>query len=502
MDGDPTVALESAPDGKPAPAADAGDGRYAAIFTAAPFDLVVVAVKPDGKFVYEELNPTHTRNTGITAEMLIGRTPEEVFGPIAGAFAVSRFRECLDTGRKVEYEVSTRMPAGEVVRRSILVPLRDAEGRIAKILLSSIDLTATRQIEAQLRRAQRLEAIGQLTGGVAHDFNNLLTAILGNLELLQRQPLDERGRARLAAAQQAARRGGQLTHQLLAYARRQPLPVRPVDVGMLLRGMLDLLHRSLGGMIEIELDVADDVWPASSDAAQLELAVLNLAINARDAMKQGGKITITASNAPREAQDKPTDLIAGEYVAVSVIDNGDGMTPAVIERAFDPFFTTKEIGKGTGLGLAQVDGLARQSGGAVQLTSTVGEGTTVTILLPRATQAAESTAAVVPTPDRTGVGSAAVLVVDDDEAGTEASRRSSWRKPDIRCSKRRAARLRWKSWTAMAPHSPSSISQCRECPGRSLSNMRFSATRHSGSHTSPAITTPCGPPWATHARQS
>ncbi len=388
--------------------------RYAAVFAAAPFDLIVVAVHPDGRFVYEDVNPTHTASTGVTPDTLLGRTPEDVFGPVRGAFAASRFRECVETGRRVEYEITTTMPRGEVVRRSILVPIPDAGGTIGKILIASIDLTETRRTEAQLARAQRLEAIGQLTGGIAHDFNNLLTAILGNIELVQYRPSDPRTSARLEAARAAARRGGHLTHQLLAHVRNQPLPLRAVAINEALRAMTDLLRRSLGGLVEIEMRAPEGGWHARTDPTQFELAVLNLAINARDAMPAGGRLMIRTNELARGHPALGADVAAGDYVAVIVSDTGSGMPKSVMERAFDPFFTTKEIGKGTGLGLAQVDSLARRSGGLVRLSSTPGAGTTVTILLPRAEPA--------PARDDTDglaipVDPAAcppILVVDDD----------------------------------------------------------------------------------------
>ena len=195
-----------------------------------------------------------------------------------------QYRRAIETGKPVEYEFTTRFPIGEVSRRSFLVPLPGPSGRIEHVLLTSVDLTEMRRVEAQLRQAQKMEAIGQLTGGVAHDFNNLLTAVTGNLEMLQARLTDPRSLPYVEAAMRSALRGGQLTQQLLAYARRQNLSPRPVDVNAVIVGMGELLQRSLGGLVQVEPDLAADLWPATSDPTQLELVILNLAINSRDAM--------------------------------------------------------------------------------------------------------------------------------------------------------------------------------------------------------------------------
>jgi CheY-like chemotaxis protein len=217
----------------------------------------------------------------------------------------------------------------------------------------------------------------------------------------------------LRAAQRAAQRGGELTHQLLAYARRQTISPRPVDLAAMIAGMHDLLQRSLGGLVRVETILDADLWPAFCDPTQLELMLLNLAINARDAMPAGGMISIAAHNAPGTGK-LPEELDAGDYVSVSVIDSGTGMSPEIRDRAFEPFFTTKEPGKGSGLGLAQVWGLAQQFGGTVLLDSAPGSGTTVRVYLPRAEAVVTEEAA---TPDRNDAdrqGGGVVLIVDDD----------------------------------------------------------------------------------------
>jgi signal transduction histidine kinase len=308
---------------------------------------------------------------------VVGRSLEEILPPDQAAFATMQYRRAIESRQPVEYEYTARFPIGEVSRRSFLVPLPGDSGRIEHVLLASVDLTAMRRVEAQLRQAQKMEAIGQLTGGIAHDFNNLLTAVIGNLELLQSRLTDRRAGSLVEAALRSALRGGQLTQQLLAYARRQNLSPRPVDVNAVIADMGELLQRSLGGLVQVEVDLSPDLWSATSDPTQLELVVLNLAINARDAMPDGGQLRIATGNVDRQEAARLAVLDPGDYVRIAVIDTGIGMTSDVLEHALEPFFTTKAIGKGSGLGLAQVYGVATQFGGTVRLASEPGAGTTV-----------------------------------------------------------------------------------------------------------------------------
>jgi signal transduction histidine kinase/CheY-like chemotaxis protein len=272
------------------------------------------------------------------------------------------------------------------------------------------EVAAREKAQEQLRQAQKMETIGQLTGGVAHDFNNLLMAVMGNLDLLRKRiPDDPRLHRLIDGALQGAERGASLTQRLLAFARQQDLKAVPVDLGALIQGMIDLLERSLGPRIVLRMDIPAGLPPARIDANQLELAILNLAINARDAMPEGGSIDIKVAEY-RSSGD--ATLRPGGYLKVSVIDTGKGMTPDILKKAIEPFFSSKPLGKGTGLGLSMVHGLAVQLGGALQLTSTVGKGTTATLILPVATAApeAESPAHVAPKVNR----SAVILFVDDD----------------------------------------------------------------------------------------
>ncbi|MEO8714898.1 MAG: PAS domain-containing protein [Acetobacteraceae bacterium] len=262
--------------------------------------------------------------------------------------------------------------------------LEDASRRLVR------EAEERRETEAALLQAQKLEAIGQLTGGVAHDFNNLLTAVLGNLELARARVGDEKVTRQLDTATRAAQRGAKLTQQLLAFARKQHLEPQAVDVNAVIEAMGEMLERSLGGLVRVVTRLAPDAWPASTDPTQIELVVLNLSINARDAMPAGGTLRIETANVAAGGMARPPEIPPGDYVLVTVADTGTGMAPDVLERAMEPFFTTKEIGKGSGLGLPQVYGVARQSGGTARLSSTLGIGTKVELWLPRCTQAPEA----------------------------------------------------------------------------------------------------------------
>lgn len=302
----------------------------------------------------------------------------------------------------------------------------DKEGRLSKTLCGLIDVTDRRAAEQALRQAQKLEAVGQLTGGIAHDFNNLLAVVLGNLELAsKRAPDDPRLRSLLDNAAQAAQRGASLTQRMLAFARRQDLNPEPVNIPDLVLGMAELLRRSIGPSIRIETRFPLGLPRARVDANQLELALLNLAVNARDAMPEGGSIVISAHEQMIGHQDADAGearLPAGRYFCLSLTDNGSGMDEETLAHATEPFFTTKGVGKGTGLGLAMVHGLAAQSGGRLTLESRAGQGTTATICLPvaeevvRPAPVAEITLGVeAETSDAPSEKAAQrVLVVDDD----------------------------------------------------------------------------------------
>jgi signal transduction histidine kinase/ActR/RegA family two-component response regulator len=273
--------------------------------------------------------------------------------------------------------------------------------------------------EGALRQVQKMEAMGQLTGGIAHDFNNLLQVIIGNLEVLQRRNLvaNDDGKRMVASAVRNAERASTLTQRLLAFARRQPLNPKSLDVNRLVNGMSELLHRTLGESIRIETVLTGGIWRVAADANQLENALLNLAVNARDAMETGGKLTIETSNAfLDDAYARANEIKPGQYVVVAVTDTGTGMPSDVMQKAFEPFFTTKDVGKGSGLGLSQVYGFIKQSEGHAKIYSEPGDGTTIKLYLPRlavAGEGAETAAEVQALPE--GSSERLILVVEDDE---------------------------------------------------------------------------------------
>lgn len=272
-----------------------------------------------------------------------------------------------------------------------IAPLFGDDGELVGAVNCFQDLSAQKHGEQErarladeLHQSKKIEALGQLTAGVAHDFNNLLTAILGNLELLKRRTSETDSLRFLDNAIRTAQRGTALNEQLLGFARKQTPLSEAVDFGQLLTRMNDLLRTSVGDTIRVETRMAQHAWPALVDPNQIELAILNLAINARDAMPFGGILTIETRNATLGASDRPNDLSAGDYVVLSISDTGTGMSEEVRANACQPFFTTKAPGKGSGLGLSMVLGVARQSGGRVRIDSQPGEGTSVDVYLPRA----------------------------------------------------------------------------------------------------------------------
>jgi two-component system cell cycle sensor histidine kinase/response regulator CckA len=298
------------------------------------------------------------------------------------------------------------MAKGEFVRLlpAIERELREAESRAQR-----------RAVEDHLRRAQKVEALGQLTGGIAHDFNNLLGVIVGNLDMLAEALRADASQMELVdSALNAALRGAELTKRLLAVARQQPLATKVIDLNERLPGMVAMLQRTLGAGIDISARLADDLWSARADPSRVEDAVLNLAINARDAMPDGGGLVIATSNVRLDGAPGG-EVAPGDYVLLSVTDTGEGMPPEVIERATEPFFTTKPAGKGTGLGLSMIYGFAKQSDGHMTIDSRVGHGTTVRLYLPRAGGPGADASDAKPTaPDHRARGGETILVVDDN----------------------------------------------------------------------------------------
>src|SRR5579871_15446 len=320
---------------------------------------------------------------------------------------------------------ATRKDGREIVVQEIASIHSDAAGRPVRMVGTSQDITERRSTEERLRQSQKMEAVGQLTGGVAHDLNNLLTVIIGSAEILEglfEQQLPAATQP-LGNIMNAVEQAASLTRRLLAFARKQPLEPRNVNINEFVTGMKPLLLRALGEQINIEMKTAPDLWTAYVDAHQVEAAVLNLAINARDAMAEGGHLMIETGNMSmdEEMAARYVDVAPGDYVSLSVSDDGEGMTPEVLARATEPFFTTKPAGKGTGLGLSMVYGFAKQSGGHMNIYSEVGQGTTVRLYFPRARVA---TAEAVPANtgrDTLPGGHETILVVEDEAAVRESA---------------------------------------------------------------------------------
>jgi PAS domain S-box-containing protein len=373
-----------------------------------------LALRDDGRFEFDEINPATLRLYGMTREQVIGHTVDEIFEAQPARELTAHLMQALEQDEPYSY---ARSHGGSTVE-AFAAPIPPAPGQRRRLAVTARDVTERKNLEEQLRQAQKMEAVGQLTGGLAHDFNNLLQGITGALDRVQAKIADRRfGEVDrfLNAAVESANRAAALTHRLLAFSRRQTLDPRPTDVNRLIGGMEELIRRTVGPGIAVEVVGAGGLWPTRIDAPQLESALLNLCINARDAMPDGGTLVIETANKwldDRAATER--DLPAGQYVSVCVSDTGTGMTPAVVERAFDPFFTTKPLGHGTGLGLSMIYGFARQSGGQVRIYTEVGKGTTMCLYLPRHVGAAdEAQAAVDEQVGDHGTGET-ILIVDDE----------------------------------------------------------------------------------------
>ena len=398
----------------------ASQARVRAVF-ATSYTLQAV-LAPDGTIL--DANPALLEVVGQSRPEVLGLAfpscawfsgTQDMQATICGAVARAA------GGEAVRREIACHVPAGLRTYDFSARPVRDDSSAVVGVLAEALDISERRLAEEQLRQAQKMEAVGQLTGGIAHDFNNLLTGIVGSLELLQRKVVAGRTDGLLryaAAATTSAQRAASLTQRLLAFARRQPLDPKRVDVNALVRDMAELLGRTLGPAIRLDMDLASGLWPTLSDPHQLESAVLNLAINARDAMPEGGRLVIETSNARLDeayARSQGGEVAPGQYVLLSVTDTGVGMTPDVIANAFDPFFTTKPLGQGTGLGLSMLYGFVKQSNGHVRVYSEAWRGSSFKLYLPReqgeAAAAADCMSAALPSRAEEGE---TVLVVEHE----------------------------------------------------------------------------------------
>jgi signal transduction histidine kinase len=376
-------------------------------------DLPIVLIAHRGGGI--ERNPTARRMSAALGNVAFLERP---FHPTT---LVSVVQTAL-RGRRRQYEARDRI---EAIRAAEEMLERRVEERTAELESANRQLASQiaerERVESALRQAQRLEAVGQLTSGVAHDFNNLLMVVLGNIRQMQKAQTDPATQRRLQMMARAAERGAQLTAQMLAFSRRQRLEPRPVDLNETVLSMRDLLQSTMGGSIEIKTMLQPNLWPAMIDPTQIELVILNLAINARDAMEVGGALTVETGNITLGQPSRPEEAPAGDYVMVAVTDTGSGMSEAVLSKAFEPFFTTKDVGKGSGLGLSQVYGLAKQSGGGVRIDSTLGVGTSVQVFLPKASVSPDLDAVAPPDAQAVGPHNVQVLLVDDDSAVREVT---------------------------------------------------------------------------------
>ena len=374
-----------------------------------------IAVKDrDGRYL--RINARKAEALGLPAEAAVGRTEAELGGtgqPEAEERAVAE-------RQTVEVLDERQTEAGPQWLETSVVPVPDGDGDIAHLVVLERDVTDEKLAEMHLRQSDKLRALGTLAGGVAHDFNNLLTAIIGSLELAARRLGDERAvRRYLDNASLAAQKGAGLTQRLLGFSRQtESRGAQVTDLAVLLQETRDLVERTLGASIRILWNVAPDLWTAAIEPDQFELALLNLTVNARDAMPEGGDIVVSAENLTLSDPPAGLDLPAGDYVRVSVRDTGQGMSPEVLARVLEPFFTTKPLGKGTGLGLPMAYGFAQRSGGALEICSEAGQGADVRIYLPRAGAAQGDEARGDEPPGATAsVGAGRrVLVVDDEPA--------------------------------------------------------------------------------------
>ncbi|THD36189.1 MAG: PAS domain-containing sensor histidine kinase [Sphingomonas sp.] len=382
-------------------------------------DYAIYVLDPEGHV--SSWNAGAARFKGYTADEIMGQHFSRFYTEEDRAKEIPRI--ALETARRegrFEAEGWRVRKDGTRFWASVVIdPIRNDSGELIGFAKVTRDLTEKREIEEQLRQSQKMEAVGQLTGGIAHDFNNLLTGIGGSLEMMQVRMAQGRTGdidRYLLAAQGAVKRAASLTHRLLAFSRRQTLDPQPTNVNRLLNDLEDLVRRTVGPGVDVEVVGASGLWTTLVDPNQLENAILNLCINARDAMPEGGKLTIeTANKWLDDRAARQHDLPVGQYVSICVTDTGTGMAPDIVAKAFEPFFTTKPLGQGTGLGLSMIYGFARQSGGHVRIYSEVGQGTTMCIYLPRHDEDAPSEEVAFSSTSLEPVGEGEVVLLIDDE---------------------------------------------------------------------------------------
>ena len=390
------------------------DALYRTYFENTPEALFVLGVDEHDRFFVEEVNPAHEIGVGLKLTDIRGKRVDEILPPDVSRKVMETYRQVIETGQVVQYREIYDLNGEQQHWDTSLVPMRSSAGRIIRIIGSSRNVTRQVVAEETLRQSQKMEAIGSVTGGVAHDFNNLLTPIIGSLDMLARRgDGTEREKRLIDGALQSAERAKTLVQRLLAFARRQPLQSVAVDLHQLVDGMVDLFGATLGPTINVSADVPPGLPPAKADPNQIEMALLNLAVNARDAMPEGGELRVSA-RCHTISEHQGAELPAGEYVCLAVSDTGIGMDEGTRRRAIEPFFSTKGVGRGTGLGLSMVHGLASQLGGRLAIRSTPGEGTTIELWLPTSAEPTGKRQEP-PTASISLGGQGTALLVDDED---------------------------------------------------------------------------------------
>ena len=381
--------------------------------------LFQIQVEPDG-YRFVSVNPTFVETTGLDPTVVVGRRVDEVIPEPSRSLVLGKYAEAIRTRQTVRWEESTTYPAGVRHGDVAITPVFDAQGRPKYLIGSVRDVTERRRMEGEVRQLQKLEAVGRLSGGIAHDFNNILGVILGVGNMLLKDVEDPYQHGQVEEIVKAGERGANLTQQFLAFSRKQMLQPEVLDLSDVVRNLESMLRRLIPADIQLTTALAADLWRVKADQGQLEQVVMNLVVNARDAMPLGGRLVIETANVELDHEFARTHLstVPGPYVVLTVSDTGQGMDQETLNRIFEPFFTTKEMGKGTGLGLATTYGIVKQSGGYIWVESTPKQGAVFKIYLPRSTESAELR------PDRSGrrislghdLENAQILVVEDDPA--------------------------------------------------------------------------------------
>jgi two-component system, cell cycle sensor histidine kinase and response regulator CckA len=377
---------------------------------------IVVITNTDGEIEYA--NPKFVETSGYSVREVLGENPSILSSGEKSREEYSDLWKAISAGREWRGEFHNKRKDGSLYWESALIsPIKSPDGTILNYLAVKEDITEKKNLEGQVRRSQKLEAVGHLTGGIAHDFNNILAIVIGNLELLQRLLHDnDKALTRIEKAYRGAKRGADLTQKLLRFSRKDPQQISTFILNESVNNLKELIAKSLTASITVRTELVEDLWPVAVDRGDLDDSLLNLSLNARDAMPDGGELVIETAN---KAIGKNLDFwqpesVAGEYAMIAISDNGEGMTEEVKENALEPFFTSKELGKGTGLGLSMVYGFVKRAGGQIEIVSAVGQGTTVRIYLPRATIQPEQKI----NPEFEGElprGTETILVIDDEE---------------------------------------------------------------------------------------